>query len=58
MHTLACFSCFENEVSLIGGGEGLSLLKTRFRAIGWGDGLDMCPQLEDGSGSMRAMLFI
>ena len=44
--------------SLLRGDPGLSLLKTWFWAMGWGDGLDMYPQLEDGFGFMRAMLLM
>ena len=46
--------CFDTDLG--GGGTGLSLLKTLFWAMGWGDGLEMYPQLEGGFGSMRAML--
>ena len=38
------------------GSLGLSLLKTRFWAMGWGDGVDMYPRLYGGLGSMRAIL--
>ena len=33
------------DLKLRGGGSGLSISKTRFRPMGWGDGLDMYQQL-------------
>ena len=35
---------------------GLSILKARVRAMNWGDGLDIYPQLEGDFGSMRTIL--
>ena len=39
-----------------GGGGRPFILKIRFCAMGWGDGLDMYQQLLGGFGSMRAIL--
>ena len=45
-----------NFSTLRGGGSCLSISKTRFWPMGWGDGLGMYQQLDGGFGSIRAIL--